>query len=160
MKRIVFLILAFAAIPLLAYKKNYHWNSGTIRVLSEDQWCREGHPKSPDRGTDGAGRPVAGWDLGTCGPRRSDATVELQNSAGPAANPTTQMIEIDGPDRIYIVRRTGLDGGVRIRPDSAAEFAVDGKHLLLRFQCEKFVRGSRQTQPAEARTEILESRKR
>jgi hypothetical protein len=77
------------------------------------------------------------------------------------ANPFSQILEIDAPDAIYIVRRTSLDAGLQFRPGAIAQFAVDGKHLKIKFDRQERNRsGEIQVRHDHDRTDILELRKR
>jgi hypothetical protein len=133
---------------MLAFSKD-SWSSGAIKVVDTNEWC--GRPGIPD------------WP-GICGPPRSDALTLFSDSSGGAprpANPYSQVLEIDGADAIYIVRRTSLDGGLRFRPGAVARFSVDGKHLLIKFDRQVFNRhGEARLEHDHDRTDILEIRKR
>jgi hypothetical protein len=144
MRRIAFFLIA---LPILAFSKD-SWSSGSIKVVDTDEWC--GRPGIPD------------WP-GICGPLRGDAMTLFSESGGAPRppNPYSQVLEIDGPDAIYIVRRTSLDGGLRFRPGAIAQFAVDGKHLSIKFDRPVVNRhGELQFKHDQDRTDILEIRKR
>jgi hypothetical protein len=53
------------------------------------------------------------------------------------ANPYSQILEIDGPDAVYVVRTTRLNSALKFRPGAVAQFAVDGKHLKIKFDREE-----------------------
>lgn len=143
MRRIAFIVLA---LPILALGKD-SWSTGTIKVLDTNEWC--GRPGIPD------------WPE-ICGPPRSDALTLFSDSHGaPPASPYSQILEIDGADVTYVVRRTSLDGGLHFREGAKAQFAVDGKHLIIRFDREvKNRRGELQLKHDHDRTDILDVRKR
>lgn len=145
MPRIAFLLLA---LPILAFGKD-SWSSAVIKVVNTDEWCA---------------RPgIADWPA-ICGPPRSDAMALFNENTGSVPHPATpysQILEIDAPDVIYIVKRTSLDGGLSFRPGAAAQFAVDGKHLLIKFDRQIVDRhGESQIHHEHDRTDILETRKR
>lgn len=144
MRRIAFLVLAF---PILAFGKD-SWSSGSIKVLDTNEWCaRPGIPDWPE----------------ICGPPRADALTLFnnRNGGGPPASPYTQILEIDAPDAIYVIRRTSLDGGLHFRDGAKAQFAVEGKHLIIKFDREAVNRrGEVQVKHDHDRTDILEIRKR
>ena len=143
MKRIAFLVVA---LPILVFSKE-SWQTGSIKVLDTDEWCS--HPGIPD------------WP-GVCGPPRGDS-VSLFNDTGESAhtgNPHSQLLEIDAPDSIYIVKRTSFDGGLQFRPGATAQFAVDGKHLTIKFDREVSNRhGDSRVQHDHDRLDILQIRK-
>jgi len=143
MKRIVFFMVA---LPILVFSKDA-WKTGSIKVLDTDDWCSR--PGIPD------------WP-GVCGPP-SSASLSLLNDAGASphpANPHSQLLEIDAPDAIYIVKRTSFDGGLQFLPGAIAQFAVDGKHLTIRVDHEISTRrGGSRVQHEQDRTEILQIRK-
>lgn len=143
MRRIAFLLLA---LPVLARTKD-SWSAGAIKVLATDEWCgRPGIPDWPD----------------ICGPPRSDSMTLFNGSGGAArpANPYTQILEISAPDATYIVRRTSLDGGLHFHPGAKAQFAVDGKHLILKFDREDYDRrGQLHLHHDHDRLDILEVKK-
>ena len=143
MKRIAFLVVA---LPILVFSKE-SWQTGSIKVLDTDEWCSR--PGIPD------------WP-GVCGPPRGDS-VSLFNDTGESAhtgNPHSQLLEIDAPDSIYIVKRTSFDGGLQFRPGATAQFAVDGKHLTIKFDREVSNRhGDSRVQHDHDRLDILQIRK-
>lgn len=145
MKRILFPILIAMTIPLIAGNRGHNWRSGTIRVLSTDLWCGQS---------------------GVCGPGLGSHTqYGLWVWDGPyTPEPATLVLEIDGGDAVYIVRKAYLHGGPGIRPGSATQFAVEGTHLLVKFQREDYEldhgRPILHLYPEQDRTEIIEIRKR
>jgi hypothetical protein len=143
-KRITLIVLAF---PILAFCKDA-WNSGSIKVLDTDEWC--GRPGIPD------------WPE-ICGPPRADSMTLFnnKNGGGPPASPYSQILQIEAPDAIYVVRRTSLDGGLHFRDGARAQFTVEGKHLIIKFDREiTNRRGEVQLKHDHDRTDILETRKR
>ena len=144
MRRIAFFLLV---LPSLAFCKD-SWSSGAIKVVNTDEWC---------------GRPAtADWPA-ICGPTRGDSMALFnENTSGvPRSTPYSQVLEIDGPDAIYIVKRTSLDSGLSFRPGAAAQFAEDGKHLLIKFDRQVVGRhGETHLVHDHDRTDILEIRKR
>jgi hypothetical protein len=142
MRRIAFLLVALA---MLALGKD-SWSSGSIKVLDTNEWCaRPGIPDYPE----------------ICGAPRGDQTTLFNDShGGRPATPFSQILEIDGTDAIYVIRRTSLDGGLHFESGAKAQFAVDGKHLIIKFDRE--VRGRNnevQLKHDHDRTDILEIRK-
>ncbi len=139
--------LIFLALPILTFGKD-SWSSGSIKVLDTNEWCaRPGIPDWPE----------------ICGPPRADATTLFSDShgGGPPSSPYSQILEIDGVDAIYVIRRTSLDGGLQFREGARAQFLVDGKHLIVKFDRETANRrGEAQVKHERARTDILEVRKR
>src|SRR5579862_5453766 len=108
MKRIAF--FAFALLPLLVFSKE-SWKTGSIKVLDTDDWCSR--PGIPD------------WP-GVCGPPRSES-MSLFNDTGDSAHtgvPHSQLLEIDAPGAIYVIKRTSFDGGLQFRPGAVAQFSV------------------------------------
>jgi hypothetical protein len=143
MRRFAFVLFA---VPMLAFGKD-SWSSGSIKVLDTNEWCgRPGIPDYPE----------------ICGPPRGDATALFSDSHGArAATPFSQILEIDGADVIYVIRRTSLDGGLHFQDGAKAQFAVDGKHLIIKFDREVRDRnGEVQWKHDHDRTDILEIRKR
>ncbi len=144
MRRIAWFALA---LPILAFGKD-SWSSGSIKALDTNEWCaRPGIPDWPE----------------ICGPPRADTTALFSdsNGAGPPASPHSQILEIEGVDAIYVIRRTSLDSGLHFREGAKAQFAVDGKHLIVKFDRETVNRrGEVQVKHEQARTDILEVRKR
>jgi hypothetical protein len=142
-RRIAFIVLA---LPLLTFGKD-SWSSGSIKVLETNEWCaRPGIPDWPE----------------ICGPPRADALTLFNNAhgGGPPASPYTQVLEIDGADAIYVVRRTSFDGGLHFRDGAKAQFTVEGKHLIIRFDREVVSRnGEVRIKHDHDRTDILEIRK-
>ena len=138
--------LLIVALPILVFSKD-SWRSGAIKTLDTDEWCNR--PGIPD------------WP-GVCGPPRSDS-MALFNDAGDSTHngiPHSQLLEIDAPDAVYVVRRTSFDGGLQFRPGAAAQFAVDGKHLIIKFDHEiSNRRGDTRVQHEQDRTDILQVRK-
>ena len=144
MHRIAFLLLA---LPVLAFNNDV-WKSGSIKVVDTDEWC--GRPGIPD------------WP-GICGQQGATRALfsDAHGDSVRPANPFSQILEIDAPDAIYIVRRTSLDGGLQFQPGAIAQFAVDGKHLKIKFdRQEKNRRGEIQVRHDHDRTDLLELRKR
>ena len=143
MRRIAFIVLA---LPLLTFGKD-SWSSGSVKVLETNEWCaRPGIPDWPE----------------ICGPPRADALTLFNNAhgGGPPASPYTQVLEIDGADAIYVVRRTSFDGGLHFRDGAKAQFTVEGKHLIIRFDREVVSRnGEVRIKHDHDRTDILEIRK-
>ena len=143
MKRIVFLLVV---LPILVFSKDL-WKTGTIKVLNTNDWCSR--PGIPD------------WP-GVCGPPRSDS-MSLFNDAGDSSHigiPHSQLLEIDAPDAIYVIKRTSFDGGLQFRPGAVAQFSVDGKHLVIKFDREIPDRhGDLRVQHEQGRTDILQIRK-
>ncbi len=100
---------------------NDTWKSGRIKVIDTLEWC---------------GRPAAvDWPAicqsSAIGPARL-----FNDSRGDAvrpASPFSQILEIDGPDAVYVVKSTRLDGALQFRPGALAQFSVDGKHLKIKF---------------------------
>jgi hypothetical protein len=142
-KRIAFFAVV---LPILVFSKE-SWQKGSIKVLDTDDWCSR--PGIPD------------WP-GVCGPPRSDS-LSLFNDAGDASHPGiphSQLLEIDAPDAIYVVKRTSFDGGLQFRPGAVAQFAGDGKHLIIKFDRETSNRrGDSRVQHEQDRTDILQIRK-
>lgn len=143
MRRIAFFVVLLAG---LAIGKDA-WQSGPIKVVDTDQWCAR--PGIPD------------WP-GICGPPRSDSMALFNDSSGgvPRATPYSQVLEIDGPDATYVVKRTSLDGGLSFRDGAMAQFEVDGKHLLIKFDRQVVKHGESRVVHDHDRTDILEVRKR
>ena len=143
MRRLVFL---FLALSILASAKDA-WSSGPIKVLDTNEWC--GRPGIPD------------WPE-ICGPTRSDAMALFSGTSGaPAGSPYSQILQIDGPDATYVVRRTSLDGGLHFEPGAKAQYQVDGKHLLIKFDRQSVNRqGETKIQHDHAKTDILQVKKR
>ena len=143
MRPIAFFLLA---LPVLAFSKD-SWSSGSIKVLDTNEWC--GRPGIPD------------WPE-ICGPPRGDTTALFDShGASRPASPYSQILEIDAADAIYVIRRTSLDGGLHFRNGAKAQFAVDGKHLIIKFDREVVKRnGEVQLKHDHDRTDILEIRKR
>ncbi len=139
------IILFFLALPVLLFSKD-SWSTGSIKVLDTNEWC--GRPGIPD------------WPA-ICGPPRADQTTIFNNSsAAPPASPYSQILEIDAPDAIYVIRRTSLDGGLHFRDGAKARFAVEGRHLIIRFDREVRNRNGEITLKHDHdRTDILETRK-
>lgn len=137
-------ILLFA-VAVAAFGRD-SWSSGLIKVLDTDAWCS---------------RPgIADWP-GICGPPKASSTT-LLNDAGNThpASPYSQILQIDGPDATYVVRRTSLDGGLSFQAGARAQFALDGKHLLIKFDRVSVDRhGDTKVQHDHDRTDILEVRK-
>jgi hypothetical protein len=142
MQRSAFLLLAFS---VLLFAEDV-WKSGPIKVLDTDEWC---------------GRPgIADWP-GLCDGLKGN-TALFSDSRGASARPVTpysQILEIDGPDAVYIVKRTSLDTGLKFRPGALAQFAVAGKHLKIKFDQEETTRhGELRVRHEQATTDILETR--
>jgi hypothetical protein len=118
MRQVALLLLS---LPLLA-TDNSVWSSGAIKVLAADEWCaRPGIPDWPE----------------ICGAPGAGQTTLFNGSAGaPKGTPYSQILEIQAADAVYVVRRTSLDGGLQFSPGAKAQFLVDGKHLLLKFDRE------------------------
>ena len=113
------LILIFA-LPGLAKD----WKVGQVKVLDTDKWC---------------GEQTAANFPGICGYKGEHTPIQFHDSGWGAPqppNPVTQILEIDGADAIYIVKREALDGGVRLKPGAEVQYAADGKRLLIRIQPE------------------------
>ncbi len=142
MKRIALLLV----LPMLAFSKD-SWSSGTIKVLDTNEWCAR--PGIPD------------WP-GVCGPLRSDTTALFNNAGtGRPASPLSQILEIDTADAIYVIRRTSMDSGLQFSPGAKAQFQVDGKHMLIKFDREATNhRGETSVHHDHDRTDILETKKR
>ena len=143
MRRIALLVVA---LPILVFSKD-SWKTGTIKALETDEWCSR--PGTPD------------WP-GVCGPPRGDS-MSLFNDKGDSVHtgvPHSQLLEIDAPDAVYVIRRTSFDGGLQFRPGAAAQFAVDGKHLVIKFDHEvSNRRGEVRVEHEQDRTDILQVRK-
>ena len=143
MKRVAFFLLLM---PFLA-QASESWSSGVIKVVDTDKWCaRPGIPDWPE----------------ICGPTRGDTMALFNENTGgsPHGSPYSQILEIDASDAVYVVRRTSLDGGLSFQPGARAQFAVDGKHLLLKFDRQVVNRkGEVRMVHDHDRTDILETRK-
>jgi hypothetical protein len=143
MKRIAFFVVA---LPILVFSKD-SWKTGSIKVLDTDEWCSR--PGIPD------------WPA-VCGAPRGDS-LSLFNDNGESThtgNPHSQLLEIDAPDAIYVIKRTSFDGGLQFRPGAVAQFSVDGKHLIIKFDHEIMNRrGDSRVQHQQDRTDILQIRK-
>jgi hypothetical protein len=141
MRRVAFFLLA---LPMLAFCKDT-WKSGQIKVIDTDEWC---------------GRPGAVDWPAICGTSPSGATRLVNDSRADAvrpANPYSQILEIDGPDAVYIVRSTRLDGALQFRAGALAQFSVDGKHLKIKFDKQGTDRnGDLRVHHASAQADILE----
>jgi hypothetical protein len=131
MRRIVFLILI--GLPLFAGSKRI-WNQGNIALVDTNLWCGKPLPAVPHVGSYHGVGGNGGWP-GICGAPGGFATIQFPSYWGgpPQPNPTTQILEIDGADATYIVKRQGLDGGLRLRANAVTEYSLDKKHLLIRF---------------------------
>lgn len=144
MQRIALLLLA---LPTLAFCKD-NWKSGPIKVINTDEWCA---------------RPIAADWPGICR-IVPGATTLFNDSHGDAvrpANPHSQILEIDGPDAVYVVRSTRLNSALTFRPGAVAQFAVDGKHLKIKFDREETNRhGELRVHHESGETDILEMRRR
>jgi hypothetical protein len=141
MRRIALFVLA---LPMVAFSKDT-WKSGQIKVIDTDEWC---------------GRPGAVDWPAICGALPSGATRMVNDSRSDAvrpANPYTQILEIDGPNAVYIVRSTRLDGALQFRAGALARFSVDGKHLKIKFDRPETDRnGDLRVHHASAQADILE----
>jgi len=141
MRRIAFLSLALS---IVAFSKDT-WKSGRIKVIDSDEWC---------------GRPVAVDWPAICGTLPSGAPRFFNDSRGDALrppNPYSQILEIDGPDAVYIVKSTRLDGALQFRAGASAQFLVDGKHLKIKFDRRELDRnGDVRVRHDSAQADILE----
>ena len=135
---------ALLFLTALAFASDF--TSGTIKVLAADEWCaRPGIPDWPE----------------ICGAPGAGQTTLFNGSAGaPKGTPYSQILEIQGADAIYVVRRTSLDGGLQFSPGAKAQFQVDGKHLLLKFDREVQDRsGQKHLKHDHDRLDILQMKK-
>jgi hypothetical protein len=133
------------ALPVLMAAKD-SFSTGSIKVLNTDEWC--GRPGIPD--------------FPAICSIRGDSTALFNDNHGavPQGAPYTQILEIDGADAIYVVKRTGLDGGLSFPAGAKAQFAVDGKHLLIKFDREvKDRHGEVHVQHGQDKTDILQVKK-
>jgi hypothetical protein len=138
-------LIALFVIATLAYSKD-SWSSGSIKVLDTDEWCsRPGIPDSPE----------------ICGPTRSDTMALFNGASGRPNGPYSQILEIGAPDAIYVIRRTSLDGGLHFPAGATAQFLVEGKHMMIKFNREESDRqGNVHLKPDHGRADILEIKKR
>jgi hypothetical protein len=117
MRRIAFVLLA---LPIVAVSKDT-WRSGRIKVIDTNEWC---------------GRPAAADWPAICQTSAVGPARLFNDSRGDAVrppNPYTQILEIDAPEAIYVVKSTRLDGALQFLPDATAQFSVEGKHLKIKF---------------------------
>jgi hypothetical protein len=128
------------------------WKTGQVKVLDTDKWC---------------GEQTAAHFPGICGVKGEHAPILFHDSGWGSPqppNPVTQILEIDTVDTIYIVKREALDGGVQLKPGAEAQYAADGKRLLIRIRPEPpKVHDPRHPFPAgwqQNKVQILETRKR
>jgi len=120
MRRFAVLLLAsFAASIASGGKTAPNWFSATIGVVTSNRWCK----------TIGI--------RGTCGPLLDVPIQFIGTDTGdvvtPVPNPVTQIIQVEGPKASYTVRFASLNKGLDFPPDAHVEFAIEGKHLLLRL---------------------------
>ena len=141
MRRIAFF---FLALPIIGFSKDT-WKSGRIKVIDTDEWC---------------GRPGAVDWPAICGTLPSGAPRFFNDNRGDAVrppNPFSQVLEIDGPDAVYIVKSTRLDGALKFNAGASAQFAVDGKHLKIKFDKQETDRnGDLRVHHGSAQADILE----
>ncbi len=75
-----------------------------------------------------------------CGPVASVAGPGTLGPApsGQALTPETQFLQIDGSDVSYVLKYQAFDvpATIDVLPGSKVEYAIDGKHLLLRMTTE------------------------
>ncbi len=119
MKLALVLLVVSAVAPLGA--KDFVWHSGTVAKLGFEGWCPQMLPAS-------------GYDK-VCGltPRTASSRA-FPLMPAEAFSPETQFLQIDSSGASYLVKWQALEAAaiIDVGPGSKVEYAVDGKHLVLR----------------------------
>lgn len=131
----ILLLASAAALTATAAKKDLLWFPATLNAVTSDEWCKvmPGMPGTCDSLFD---VPIqfTGPDAGVIG---QVPPVQAPASGAPIAHPVTQIFKLDGPTATYIVKYVTYEG-LRFPPQSPAECALEGKHLLLRVSGKKY----------------------
>ena len=135
--RFVSLLLLLALLPPIAARQNRTWVAGVFGSVSRQDW---GHVAT---GLHGACDPLR--DVPTNfdnmvpigGLKGTDAPPGYLLTSTPTPHPIVQAIRVDGPDAIYLLKYQSFQG-LSIPPHSAVDYAVDGKHVLLRMAGEVY----------------------
>jgi hypothetical protein len=109
-------ILAFA-LPVAARKKDRDWHTGIAGPIRTDNWCKPIEPPASAEVRPRTGMTYGSASIGSriCGGHRTDSTIQFASGyAGSEPRPVTQILEVETPKLVYLVKRAGLDGGIHL----------------------------------------------